>query len=185
MNLKISFIIFLLTGIAIKSQAQFSGNNLTEYQLGNIPGTKPVWVNSIYDQFNLEYRLKSFKVSGRLENFYSDDSTRSHYTELSQYTFSYQKKGLDFKAGHFYETLGKGLLFRGYEIKNSIYEDQIYRVKQGFYRDAQGVSGSYSNKYFLVKALYGKPLINQLPINAPNNRLDLVAAAETNVSFFK
>jgi hypothetical protein len=184
MKLKIVILMLLTTGYVFNVHAQFSGNNLAEYQLGNIPGEKPVWVNSIYDQFNLEYRLKSFKVSGRLENFYSNDSTRTHYTKISQYSLSFQKKGWDFKAGHFYETLGKGLLFRGYEIKNSIYEDQIYRIKQGFYRDAQGVTGSYSNKYFQVKALYGKPLINQLPINAPDNRLDLVAAAETNISFF-
>ncbi len=170
-----------LTGIVFTGNAQFSGYNLAEYQLGNIPGVKPANTNSIYDQFNLEYRLKNFTASARLENFYSTDSSRVHYTKLSQYTFSYQKKGLDLKAGHFYETLGKGLLFRSYEIKNSIYEDLIYRVKQGFYRDTRGVSGSYSNNYFQVKALRGKSLINQLPITDPNNRLDLVTAAETNV----
>jgi hypothetical protein len=185
MNLKNTILILLFTGSVIKSNAQFSGNNLAEYQFGNIPGANPANVHSIYDQFNLEYRLKNFKVSGRLENFYSSDSTRTHYTKISQYSFSYQKKGLDLKAGHFYETLGKCLLFRGYEIKNSIYEDQIYRVKQGFYRDALGFSGTYSNQYFQVKGLWGKPLINQLPINDPNNRLDVVTAVEGNVRFLK
>lgn len=181
MNLKITVLILLLIGLTSFSFGQFTGNNLTEYQLGNIPGKEPANVHSIYDQFNLDYRFKNFKASVRLENFYSTDKMRTHYTELTQYTVSYRKKGLDFKAGHFYETLGKGLLFRGYEIKNSIYEDQIYRIKQGFYRDARGFSGSYSNKYFQIKALHAKPLINQLPITDPNNRLDLVSAAETNI----
>ncbi|HSH19062.1 MAG TPA: DUF6029 family protein [Draconibacterium sp.] len=185
MNLKSTVFILLFTGTFIKGNAQFSGNNIAEYQLGNIPGATPAYVNSIYDQFNLEYRYKNFKAFGRLENFYSTDSTRIHYTKITQYSLSYQKKGLDFKAGHFYETLGKGLLFRGYEIKNSIYEDQIYRIKQGFYRDTRGVSGSYSNKYFQVKGLWGKPLINQLPITDPNNRLDLVTATEANLRFLK
>jgi len=75
-------------------------------------------------------------------------------------------------------------LYRGYEIKNSIYGDQIYRVKQGFYRDTHGVFGAYSNKYFQVKALIGKLLINQLPANDPENRLDLVSAAESNLKLF-
>jgi hypothetical protein len=75
-------------------------------------------------------------------------------------------------------------LYRGYEIKNSIYEDQVYRIKQGFYRDLQGGSGSYSNKLFLVKAIYGKSLINDLPPNDPNNRLDLVSAGEANIHLF-
>ncbi len=185
MSLRTTAVILLFTGSVLKSNAQFSGNNLAEYQFGNIPGVEPKDVHSIYDQFNLEYRLKNFKVSGRLENFYSTDTARTHYTKITQYALSYQKKGLNLKAGHFFETLGKGLLFRGYEIKNSIYEDQIYRVKQGFYRDARGVFGSYSNKYFQIKALWGEPLINQLPINDPNNRLDMVSAAEANVTLLK
>lgn len=185
MKLKISFILLGWFGAASVAWGQFSGNNIAEYQLGNIPGAEPSNVNSIYDQLNLEYRLKGFKVSGRLENFYSTDSARNHYTKLTQYTLQYRKKGLNLKLGNFYETLGKGLLYRGYEIKNSIYEDQIYRTKQGFYRDLQGAAGTYSNKFFEVKGIYGKSLINDLPPNSPDNRLDLVAAGEANVRFLK
>jgi hypothetical protein len=183
MKLRISLIVISWFGTVSVSLAQFSGNNLAEYQLGNIPGVEPSNVNSIYDQLNLEYRLQEFKISGRLENYYSTDTARNHFTKLTQYTLSYRKKGLNIKLGNFYETLGKGLLYRGYEIKNSIYEDQIYRVKQGFYRDLQGASGSYSNKLFTVKGIYGKSLINDLPPTDSNNRLDLVSAGEANVRF--
>lgn len=185
MKLRIGFIILSWFGTAGVALSQFSGNNLAEYQLGNIPGVEPSNVNSIYDQFNLEYRLKGFKVSGRLENYYSSDSIRSSYTKLTQYTLQFRKKGLDLKLGNFYETLGKGLLYRGYEIKNSIYEDQIYRIKQGFYRDLQGASGSYSTKFIEVKAIYGKSLINDLPPDSPDNRLDLVSAGEANFKYLK
>ncbi|QGY45244.1 hypothetical protein GM418_16670 [Maribellus comscasis] len=163
----------------ISLKAQLTGNNLAEYQIGNIPGTDPQYVNSVYDQLNLDYRFKEFRVSARLENYYSGDSLRIAYTKITQYALNYRSKGINLKAGHFYETLGKGILFRGYEIKNSIYEDQIYRVKQGFYRDAVGFSGSYSNKLMHVKALRGKSLINQLPPTAHDRRLDLVTAVET------
>ena len=151
---------------------------MAEFQVGNIPGETPENVASVYEQLNLEYRLKGFNTSVRLENYYSNDSVREGYTKISQYTFSYRKRGLSFKAGNFYETLGKGLLYRGYEIKNSVYEDQIYRVKHGFYRDLQGAFGSYSNRFFLIKAMRGKSLINELPPNSPDNRLDLVSASE-------
>lgn len=172
---------FVLAAFVFSAPAQFSGYNLAEFQLGNIPGEKPANVASVYDQLNLEYRLKGFRTSIRLENYYSSDSLRDSYTELTQYTLSYRKRGLNFKAGNFYETLGKGLLYRGYEIKNSIYENQIYRVKQGFYRDLRGVFGSYSNKFFTLKGLRGKSLINELPPKSPDNRLDLVSASEFNV----
>lgn len=184
MKLIHTFLLVALIAAISPATAQFSGFNLAEYQLGNIPGTDPQYVNSIYDQLNLGYRVKGLQASVRLENFYSDDSTRTHYTKLTQYNLSYRKKGLELKAGNFYETLGKGLLFRGYEIKNSVYEDQIYRVKQGFYRDARGFSGSYSSRYFQVKALRGRSLINQLPPTNPDNREDLVTAAEINGSLF-
>lgn len=185
MKLKIILIVISSFSLVSVSWGQFSGNNLAEYQLGNIPGVEPSYVHSIYDQFNLEYKLKGFKVFGRLENYYSNDTARIQYTKLTQYTLSYRKKGLDFKLGNFYETLGKGLLYRGYEIKNSIYEDKIYRIKHGFYRDLQGVSGSYSNKLFSLKAIYGKSLINDLPPTSNQNRLDLVSAVEANVRFLK
>lgn len=183
MKLRISLIVLSWFGTASIGWSQFSGFNLAEYQLGNIPGVDPLNVNSIYDQLNLDYRIKGFRGSVRLENYYSSDTARNHYSKFTQYTLSYRKKGLDIKLGNFYETLGKGLLYRGYEIKNSIYEDQIYRVKQGFYRDLQGAFGGYSNKYFQVKALHGKSLINDLPPTDPDNRLDLVSAGEVDVQF--
>ncbi len=184
MKLKRGILIIYFSGTLQVAYSQLSGNNLMEYQYGNIPGIPPPDVHSVYDQFNIEYRFKGFKSRVRLENFYSTDSTRTHYTKFTQYSLAYRKKGFDLKAGNFYETLGKGLLFRGYEIKNSIYEDRIYRIKQGFYRDAFGFFGSYSNRMFQVKALRAKSLINQLPINSPDNRIDLVTAAETNVKIF-
>lgn len=173
-------IIYFSSSIYV-AYGQLSGNNLMEYQFGNIPGVLPSQVHSVYDQFNIEYRLKGFRTFVRLENFYSNDSTHTQYTKFTQYSFSYRKKGFNVKAGNFYETLGKGLLFRSYEIKNSVYEDRIYRIKQGFYRDALGFYGSYSNRYFQIKALRAKSLINQLPIISHENRLDLVTATETNV----
>lgn len=163
--------------------SQFSASNIAEYALGNSPGESPSDVSSIYDQLNLQYKFKGFGASVRLENYYSNEAEREEYTKLTQYTLSYRNKGLDFKAGHFYETLGKGLLYRGYEVKNSIYENQIYRVKQGFYRDLLGAKGSYSSKYFAVKALWGSSLINELPPSEPDRRLDVVAAGEVNFKF--
>lgn len=183
MKIRIYFLMVLGLGHYTTIFAQFSGFNLAEYQLGNIPGDEPQYVHSIYDQLNLAYRLKGFRASVRLENYYSGDSDRTHYSKITQYSLNYLKKGLELKAGNFYETLGKGLLYRGYKIKNSIYEDQIYRVKQGFYRDTRGAAGSYSNRFLTVKALRGRSLVNQLPPTHEDNRPDLVTAGEINLRF--
>lgn len=181
---KITFIAIFWLGSITIAWSQFSAYNIAEYAMGNIPGEQPNDVNSLYDQLNLQYKYKGFTGSVRLENYYSTDPEREDYAKLTQYTFSYRNEGFNLKAGHIYETVGKGLLYRGYEIKSSIYEDRIYRVKQGFYRDLLGASGSFSNKYFSVKGLRGKSLINELPPTSSENRLDLVSAGEVAGHFF-
>ncbi len=180
---KISLIL-LFAGFAIASKAQVSGFNLLEVQFGNIPGQEPDDLRTFYDQFNIQYQTKGFKAFARLEQFYSNRPDGDEYTKFTQYGLNYRNKGFEAKLGNFYETLGRGLLLRGYEIKNSIFEDRIYRVRQGFYKDVQGAFVRYSNDWFEVKALRGKNLTPQLPPDHPDNREDLVTAGELTFSLF-
>ncbi len=163
------------------ANAQFSGNSLVEYQLGNIPETDPKDASTIYGQFNLNYRWKSLKASTRIENFYSTVPERSQYTQFTQYSLNFTKKGFKVKAGNFYETLGKGLLYRGFEIKNSILEDQVYRVRRSFFRDTRGIFGGYSNKDISIKILHGNSLSTELPPTFDDNRVDQATASEIKV----
>lgn len=180
---KISLIL-LITGIALTSQAQLTGYNLLETQLGEIPGQEPDNLRTFYDQFNIQYKTKGVKAFVRLEQFYSNRPDGDEYTKLTQYSLNYRTKGFEAKLGNFYETLGRGLLLRGYEIKNSVFEDRIYRVRQGFYKDIQGAFIRYSNNWFELKALKGKNLFPQLPPDHPDNREDLVTAGELTVYLF-
>ena len=170
--------ILLFVGLAYGSQAQLTGYNLLETQVGEIPGLEPDNLQNVYDQLNLQYRYKGVKAFVRLEQFYSNIPNGNDYTKFTQYSLSYRKKGLEVKLGNFYETLGRGLLLRGYEIKNSIFEDRIYRARQGFYKDTQGAFVRYANDWFELKALRGKNLSLQLPPDHPDNRDDLVTAGE-------
>lgn len=165
--------------------AQLSVFNLLEFQNGNLPNAEPSDRNAVYNQFNIAYKYKSLKASTRLESFFTDDTTGGEYVLPTQWNLQYRKKGLELNAGHFYETLGRGLLLRGYEIKNSVYEDIGNRVKQGFYRDIRGGSGSFQHQFFSVKALHGDILNNILPPTSPDNRTDRVSAAEAHVNVFQ
>ena len=177
-------IILLFAGLAITSNAQLSGYNLLETQFGNVPGQEPDNLRNLYDQFNIQYQTKGIRAFVRLEQFYSNRPDGDEYTRFTQYSLNYRRKGFEAKLGNFYETLGRGLLLRGYEIKNSIYEDRIYQVRQGFYKDVQGAFVRYSNKWFEVKALRGKNLVPQLPPDHPDNREDLVTAGELTLFLF-
>jgi hypothetical protein len=166
-------------------QAQLSGNNLFEFQLGNIPEEDPADLTTHYDQFNLRYRYKSIQANFRYEHFLSQDPSRS-YNRLTQYSVKYRKKGLELEVGNFNEILGNGLLLRAYEIPASVFEDQGYRVRHGFYRDLRGFAAKYNRKWGYVKALRGATLANTLPptLDEDKRRPDLTEALETGVNFF-
>jgi len=178
-KLKYSLIILLLF-MSVMGHSQFSGNNIMEVQVGNIPNSEPTWLVSNYNQLNLHYRYKGFKASTRGEYFINEFQDR-RYISLSQVQLRYSKKSLEFTAGHFYEMLGNGLLLRAYDIPGTVFESQGYRVRQGFYRDLLGASGAYQGERFHFRALYGKPLLNVLPptVDFNERRKDNVYAVST------
>jgi hypothetical protein len=164
---------------------QLSGSNLFEYQLGNLPYQEPGDLSTHYDQLNLAYRYKGVKASLRYEHFFSQ-LEGSSYSRLSQFQVQYNKGKFQMKTGTFNETLGNGLLMRGYEIPGSVFEEQFYRTRYGFYRDMLGFATKYSGDLFYFQGLRGKSLVNSLPptIEMEERRIDLVEAVETGVSLY-
>lgn len=177
------YLFFILS--ASQVSGQLSGNNLFEFQLGNLPDIAPKDLTTHFNQLNLRYRYKWISASGRYEHFLSQTDGTS-YHRLSQYQLQFRRNGLDLKIGNFSEILGNGLLLRAYEIPGSVFEDQGYRVRYGFYRDVRGFSGKYQKKHFYVKALRGKVLANDLPptLDESDRRADLVEAVETGLTFY-
>ncbi len=141
---------------------QFGGNNLFEFQAGNVPGDEPGGLLANYDQLNLHYRYGGLKASGRFEYFLNTFPER-RYISPSQLQLEYSRKNLEFRAGNYFEMLGNGLLLRAYDIPGSVFESQGYRVRHGFYRDLFGLAGEYAGEVFRLKALYGKPLASEFP----------------------
>ncbi|MDX2432528.1 MAG: DUF6029 family protein [Bacteroides sp.] len=158
---------------------------MAEYQLGNLPYTEPASLSSLYDQLNLGYRYKGLKASVRYEQFLSQNEGSSYYS-LSQFQVQYRKDKLELKVGNFIETLGNGLLMRGYEVAGSVFEEEAYRSRYGFYRDMLGFSAKYTGDIWYMNALRGKSLVNTLPptLDAKDRRIDLVEAIETGISLY-
>jgi len=164
-------------------KGQLSGNNLFEYQLGNLPYTQPSALSTHYDQLNLGYRYRALKVGLRYEHFLSQNEGSS-YAQVSQFYAQYRKDKLDIKIGNFNETLGNGLLLRGYEITGSVFEEEAYRVRYGFYRDMFGFSAKYNGDIWDLQVVRGKSLLNTLPPTLPqeDRRIDLVEGVETGLT---
>ena len=183
MNRKILFLFLLLGVFAPELRAQLSGQNLMEYQFGRLPTETGSSFSTIYDRFLLDYSLKGFKAGGTLEQFYSPFETRN-YTRLSQYRLHYNSKPVELKIGHFYETIGRGMMLRSYEIPGAILEDKSYRSRQYFHRDLLGFSAKFRHKGFTAKMIWAKPLINVLPptFKEKDRRLDRIAAVQADYS---
>jgi len=125
------------------------------------------------------------KATLRYEHFLSQNDGSS-YTSLSQFQVQYRVDKLELKVGNFNETLGNGLLMRGYEIAGSVFEEEAYRTRYGFYRDLLGFSVKYSGDLWYMNALRGKSLVNTLPpsLDREERRVDLVEGMETGISLY-
>jgi hypothetical protein len=177
-------LLFLILTLSTGLFAQISGNNLFEFQMGNLPDVTPKDLSVHYDQLNLKYRYNSLTAKIRYEQFLSQ-TDGSSYNRLTQYSLQYRKEGLNIKVGNFSEILGNGLLLRAYEIPGSVFEEQAYRVSYGFYRDLRGASIRYNGKLGYVKAIRGRTLANALPptLSELDRRPDLTEGVESGINF--
>ncbi|NEW81530.1 MAG: hypothetical protein GZ094_04085 [Mariniphaga sp.] len=176
-------IISILLSCHIRSQAQLSGNNLAEFQYGQLPNDTSS-ISTIYDRLVLNYNYKWLKANATIEQFYSPIG-KSSYVNLSQFSAHLRFKPFEFKVGNFYETIGRGLLLRSFEIPGAILEDLSYRSRHYFNRDILGVSARYNYKNFNTKLIYGRPLNYVFPPTQAfkNRRPDEFAAVYSEYSF--
>lgn len=179
-NFTILAVILLFTsGSAV---AQVYGSNTFELQYGNLPFEEDRELTTSYDQLNLFYDHDKISIYGRVEYFLTPKNDRN-YLELTQKRFQYQDDNFRVRLGNFYETLGRGLLLRSYDIPGSVYEEAFDRTRYAFNRDLEGVAIGYTNNWTQVTLLRAKPLLNTFAPNTKPDSLrrpDLVDAVQAN-----
>jgi len=180
---KMIFISSLLTIPFITLKAQVKGTNLMEYQYGKLPGDTNS-ISSIYDRAVINYFNKLVKASVALEQYHTPYDERN-YLKLTQYSIQYNSDPLEVKIGNFYETIGRGLLLRSFEIPGAILEDLSYRSRHYFNHDILGFVAKYRYKSFATKAMYGRPLNYVFPPtqDEKTRRPDIIEAIYSDYSF--
>ena len=159
----VALLMLIIMSLAVHQiSAQLSGNNLVEFQWGNIPKVKPQDYSALYDQVNLQYRHNQLTGGIKFEQFMSPQKGKDYF-KLTQYRLNYKEGRFDVDVGHFYETFGRGILLRTYDIKGSVYEGRAQRIKHGFYKNIHGVAARYKSEHFRLKAVRGRMLSNQFP----------------------
>lgn len=157
---------------------QLTGSTINEYQYGKLPTDTAGNFSTLYSRLNLSYNYKSFKLFLNTQAYITPYGSRN-YIDASQYGANYRTKNFEINLGHFYQTFGRGVLLRTYEIPGSLLEDKGFRVRQSFYRDIFGFSGSYKIDKLTLKILHGKTLNNLYPPTEKEElrRTDLVSGA--------
>jgi len=172
---------FLIFG-ATSAFSQWYGTNTFEFQLGNLPYERDTDFTTSYNQLNLYYDSDRISLYGKLEQFFTPIEERNYF-DLTQKRFQFQDDNFRLRVGNFYETLGRGLLLRSYDIPGSVFEDEFNRVRYAFFQDLEGVAIDYTTDQFEIKALRARPLFNPLPPNFEPDSLrrpDLVEAIQGN-----
>lgn len=162
---------------------QLTGSNTFEFQYGNLPYEENRDLTTSYDQLNLYYDYRNFSLYGRVEHFLSPVRDRNYF-QVTQKRAQYQDDHFNIRLGNFYETIGRGLLLRSYEIPGSVFEDDFYRTRYAFNQDVEGISVEFNHDFFDLQLVRGRPLFNPLPPNfEPDSlrRRDLFEAVETNI----
>ncbi len=163
-KLKLVLVLLTLSAgllVTVPSWAQLSGQNIAEFQYGQIPSDTARFA-SIYDRLALDYDWEKFKVGLTLEQFWTPYSERN-YIRPNQLRLQYKTAKWDVKVGNFYETLGRGTLMRTYQVPGAVLENISDRSRNYFHRDFFGAFAKYQGKNWSVKALAGQPLNNVFP----------------------
>lgn len=171
--------------ISIATYSQSSGTSLLEFQYGKIPDQDSSSFASLFNRTTLSYRKFGFTALVTVEQYYSEFSERN-YTNFAQGLLQYKHKNWEVKLGNMYETLGRGLLLRSFEIKGAVIEDLGFRSRQYFHRDLLGASVKYKTKKFSIQALRADVLNTQPPTaGRVDRRTDLVNSLALKANYFK
>ena len=160
-----SFVTLLVVALAflasIPSRAQLSGQNIAEFQYGQIPSDTARFA-SLYNRLALDYDWEAFKIGLTLEQYWTPYSERN-YIQPNQVRLQYKTDKWDVKLGNFYETLGRGASMRTYQVPGAVLETLSARSRSYFHRDFLGAFVKYQAKSWSVKGLAGQPLNNVFP----------------------
>ncbi len=171
----IFYVLFLFSIIALNPKivlSQVSVSNLAEYQVGNLPNTEPKNLSSFYNQLQVSYQNSNLNFGLRLESFQASALDRK-YNKFSQRYLEYQRDWFRIRIGNYYGILGRGLVFRAFELPGVVKEDEAFRVRHALSRDVDGFLAEANWKFLQLTLLRGESLNSSLPPTFEDNNRSL------------
>jgi len=117
-------------------------DNLLQWQSGRDPTAEAASSVSLFDQFDLEYSRDALRAGVRLESFRpsrDEGFLPARYDELTLKFAEWETGGLRLNLGNGFATLGRGLLFRAFELRGVV-RDATFPPSQ--YVDSRSLDGA-------------------------------------------
>lgn len=154
-------------GPAAADDGRIQAANTLLYQVGRDPANQMEDRTKLFDQVRLDYLSGAFRFGLRAETFRSSVDGPVHEEFTHKYA-AWRDRGLSLRVGNAYATIGRGLLFRAYELPGVIREVTFPDSKYMDTRDLDGavLEGRRGRLEFL--ALSGRPIA--YPDNPPGQQ---------------
>ena len=186
MNKNIQFALHIIFILLLHNNSsligQISVSNLAEYQIGNLPDSKPTNLTSMYDQLNLDYFYQNMNIGIRFESFASSQLYKK-YNKFTQRYLEWQKNWFRIRVGNFYGILGRGIVFRAFELPGVVKEDSRNRIRFGLSRAVDGFITEVKTDLIQMTMLRGESMDSNLPpsMEASNRSLGIVEGGELKI----
>ena len=148
----LTFVLLIAPDVAADETSVSIGNRLDTNWEADGPTRVDDWLN-VYIQGNpwlVQLRLRSSQLSGEKDGV-------AQTVELDQRRITLHGSDLSLTAGTFYETIGRGLIFRAFEQRfvTLARSDRVFNLD----RDVDGVRLKTSRSHFDLVAFAGRPRI--------------------------
>lgn len=116
-------------------------SNLLLWQAGRDPRTEAASATSLFDQFELQYTRGALRTGLRFESFRpsrDEGFIPARYDEVTLKFAEWESDGLRLNVGNGFATIGRGLLFRAFELRGVV-RDAVFPPSQ--YVDSRSLDG--------------------------------------------
>ncbi len=149
-----------------QDEGQVRPSNLMLYQVGRDPAQSADTLTELFNQFNLEYAQGDWRVGLRAESFRpsnDDGFIPASFDEITRKYVDWRSNGLHLRIGSAYTTLGRGLMFRAFELPGVV-RDAIFPGSK--YVDSRDLEGFV---FDVDKGPVRASVLAGVPVRYPDN----------------
>ncbi len=169
-SLVIAVLVLVPERVGARDIGSLQGSNLLIFEVGRNPRStlEEDGRNRLFNQFILDYRIKSLAAGLRVDVFHDSANAEMavgpggddyEYDEITQRYLEWSDLTNTVRLGNGYAILGRGLLFRAFELPGVVRQTLIPTIGYAENRDLDGVTAQHSSEWLEATVFHGEPTI--------------------------